>query len=78
MNRMVKVVTCAVCALVVGSVAVSGQAGRAGGRLSAETRAKLVESLNKAETYLRESASIEDLPDPQQQQEAEEEIGGEG
>jgi squalene-hopene/tetraprenyl-beta-curcumene cyclase len=52
MNRVVKVVACAVCALVVGSGAANGQAAKSS-KLSAETRAKLMDSLNKAETYLR-------------------------
>jgi len=54
MNRAVKVVTGAVCALVVGSGAVNGQAARANGKLSADTRAKVMASLGKAEAYLRE------------------------
>ena len=52
MNRVVKVVAGVVCALVVGTVAINGQAPRSS-KLSAETRAKLMDSLNKAETYLR-------------------------
>src|SRR5690242_17175255 len=52
MNRVGKVVACAVCALMVGSVAASAQAPKTS-KLSADTRAKLLESLNKAETYLR-------------------------
>ena len=54
MNRVVKVVACAVTAVVVASVAVSGQTGRSSGRLSADTRAKLIASLNKGEAYLRQ------------------------
>jgi squalene-hopene/tetraprenyl-beta-curcumene cyclase len=52
MNRVVKVVACAV-ALAGATVAVNGQAGRTNGKLSAATRAKLIESLNKGEAYLR-------------------------
>ena len=53
MNRAVKVVACAVCALVVGTAAVHGQSARANGKLSADTRAKLMASLGKAEAYLQ-------------------------
>ena len=57
MNRVVKVVAWAVCALTVGSGAAYGQAPQnskqSASKLSADTRAKLMDSLNKAETYLR-------------------------
>ena len=54
MNRVITVVACAVCALVVGTAGVNGQAARPSGKLSAETRAKVMDSLRKAETFLRE------------------------
>ena len=54
MNRVAKVVAGAVCALVVGTGAVNGQAARANGKLSADTRAKVMASLGKAEAYLKE------------------------
>ena len=55
MNRVVNVVACVVCALMVGTVAMNGQAARTSGRLSADTRAKLLDALNKGETYLRQN-----------------------
>ena len=55
MNRVVKVVACVACALMVGTVAMSGQGARTGGKLSADTRAKLMDALNKGETYLRQN-----------------------
>jgi squalene-hopene/tetraprenyl-beta-curcumene cyclase len=54
MNRVITVVACAVCALVVGTVAVNGQATRSS-KLSADTRAKLMASLGKADAYLRQN-----------------------
>ncbi|HET9270732.1 MAG TPA: hypothetical protein VFO31_21285 [Vicinamibacterales bacterium] len=55
MNRVVNVVACVVCALMVGTVAMSGQGARTGGKLSADTRAKLMDALNKGEAYLRQN-----------------------
>ena len=55
MNRVVNVVACVVCALTVATVAMSGQGPRTGGKLSADTRAKLMDALNKGETYLRQN-----------------------
>lgn len=54
MNRVVKVVACVVCALMVGTVATNGQGARTS-KLSADTRAKLLDALNKGETYLRQN-----------------------
>jgi squalene-hopene/tetraprenyl-beta-curcumene cyclase len=52
---VVNVVACVVCALVVGTVAMNGQGARTSGKLSADTRAKLIDALNKGETYLRQN-----------------------
>jgi squalene-hopene/tetraprenyl-beta-curcumene cyclase len=54
MKRVAKMVACVVCTLVVVSVGVNGQS-RAGGGLSAATRQKLMDALNKGEAYLRQT-----------------------
>ena len=55
MNRVAKGAACLVCTLMVGTMGLDGQSAPArGGGLTAATRQKLVDSLNKAETYLRQ------------------------
>jgi squalene-hopene/tetraprenyl-beta-curcumene cyclase len=55
MKQVVKLVVCLVCALVVAPAVTNGQSAPKGGNgLSAETRQKLMDSLNKAEAYLRQ------------------------
>jgi squalene-hopene/tetraprenyl-beta-curcumene cyclase len=60
MNRVIAVVACGVCALVVGTVAVNGQAAR-NSKLSAETRAKVMDSLRKGETFLRQKKQADGI-----------------
>jgi squalene-hopene/tetraprenyl-beta-curcumene cyclase len=54
MKRVAKLVACLVCTLIVVPAVLIGQSAPARGGLSTETRQKLIESLNKAEAYLRQ------------------------
>ena len=55
MNRVAKLVACLACTLMAVTVGLAGQSSPArGGGLSAATRQKLIESLNKGEAYLRQ------------------------
>jgi squalene-hopene/tetraprenyl-beta-curcumene cyclase len=60
MNRVIAIVACAVCALVAGTVGVNGQSAR-NSKLSADTRAKVMESLRKGEGFLRQKKQADGI-----------------